>query len=160
MDTLESVPSFSEWQPRDKRLAILLSQGLNKSEAGRELGISVRTVRNITNKGTKDFSPEEFQQAIKELSITFGIGSKEFWLQVAHEILNTMKKQKKFPDGKDLLEFVAKILDGTSRSTMKTEISIQGSTFSEDLIKEASRQMREKLINARSQSVDRGNDSE
>ncbi len=147
---LETVPNFSEWKVKQRSLAILLAQGWTRVAAAEELGITDRTVRQWANQGCRQFTPEEFAQAVLELSEKIGISSRDFWLQIAYEVFQKMIDRKEFPSYSALFDFIIEMVKGSGPSaTMKTEIAVEGATFSREVIDLASKEMRKRFIDAR-----------
>lgn len=155
MIKLDSVPGFSFWDPQVQAAAVYLSQGLSQTETAKLIGTTTRNIRYWMSRGQKKkkggFSPLEFHLAIHELKGVIGVLSKEFWLGVAQKTLSEMRRAGKFPEGKDLLDFILRLLEVSKgpESGGETTLFLQGKGFSPETILQASKEMRETLLNAR-----------
>lgn len=143
---LESVPSFSSWKPLHRQIAILLSMGFSKAKVGKELGITSKTVCNVSNKGTKEFSAHEFQRAVNELIMKIGIGSDAQLMIYAQERIQIMEKAGRFPSGDRLLDFILEIKGKRIEQGPKSIEATFRATFSEETLEQAERELMERTI--------------
>jgi transposase-like protein len=97
------------WDDQRDKAAVLLAQGYNNSQTAREVGVNKSTIgRWLDNK--------EFEKAVDELSVTYGLASKAHRLR----LLNQAIRQKTEEDGRLELAGVT-FLDLIKEARMQTE---------------------------------------